>query len=315
MVPPKDVNPPLPNCPALPISSVAPLLSSIPLKLTSPPLRVIVPKPLVVVATFKFSMLLLPTAIFPSFKNIFSTNRVPAVTCKLPLILLENESGLIISVWSFVLPMMVPSLNTDEVSFCVIEPKPWTVTPLSNCKVCGVRKPATKEPPAVLMVALPEAVVVIRWKSELAKFKAFMPILNTAPSSNVRSLSINRSPIKFKVPLMVTPSSVPSFDFKAAALPLLISVPLWIVPPSELNPPLPNCPLSPTSSVASVLSRTPLKFTSPPVPVRVIEPKPLVLVLTFKLRILFPPTVILPPELVIKVFSSVSVPSETFTVP
>ena len=135
MVPPNEVSPPLPNCPLPPISSAAPVLSSMPLKFTSPPVRVMVPKPLVVVLTFRFRTLPAPTAILPVLKKSFEfTLRVPEPASKLPPLRLLNPCKFRSKDSPAVLAEMTPSFATKAKSLVRL-PKPCTVTPLPMVKV------------------------------------------------------------------------------------------------------------------------------------------------------------------------------------
>ena len=176
-----------------------------------------------------------------------------------------------VSVLPAVLPIMLPAFNIEDWFFSVKLPNPCTVTPLSNCRVlpiaevlaaaevfAAVAPPATRAPPATLTVPLP--VVAICCVPKLAKFKMLSPILSSAPSASVKSRIMFRVPMVLKLPLTVTSAKVPLFEFKAL-LSLLTSVPLRMVPLRELNPPLPNCPFPPISSVAPVLSSEPPKLT------------------------------------------------------
>ena len=89
------------------------------------------PKPLVVVVTFKLRIPLVPTAILPpELVNSFANVTVPSVTCTLPALL--NWDGLIVNVSPCVLPMMAPALTTSPWVLLDNEPKPCKVTPLSK---------------------------------------------------------------------------------------------------------------------------------------------------------------------------------------
>ena len=115
--------------------------------------------------------------------------------------------------------------------------------------------------------------------------------LNIAPSASVNLSWKNRVPVVPNVPLTVTFSKLPEFDFRTV-LSLLTTVPRKTVPPRLVSPPVPNGPALPISSVSPALSRKPLKLTSPPV--RVIVPRPLVVVATFKFSIVLGPTATVP---------------------
>ena len=70
-------------------------------------------------------------------------------------------------------------------------------------------------PPATFTVAAPVPARVICTEALLSKESLLAPILSMAAFSSIRSPTMDKSPLVFKLPLTVTLSRVPEFETKA----------------------------------------------------------------------------------------------------
>lgn len=123
-------------------------------------------------------------------------------------------------------------------------------------------------PPAMMTFAVPNATGAKDCAPVVLNDNTLEPKFSVVRFASTRLLTMETLPISERLLPIVTPSNTPRFEVSKVP-PLVISVPPRIVPPvSEVRP----MPAEPMSSVAPVLSSTPLKNRLPPVWAKVAIP-------------------------------------------